>query len=108
MKGFIDLVFCAGGRWYIVDWKSNWLEDYGPAALTAAMQAHRYDLQLRIYAAALRRALAWRMPHDDWQDAFGGVFYLFLRGMKPGRRDGVYFARPTDAELNAFLDGSSR
>jgi exodeoxyribonuclease V beta subunit len=104
MKGFIDLVFCAAGRWYIVDWKSNWLEDYGPQALAAAMQAHRYDLQLRIYAAALRRALAWRMPHDDWQDAFGGVFYLFLRGMKPGRADGVFFARPTPAELDALLD----
>ncbi|WP_126445393.1 exodeoxyribonuclease V subunit beta [Sulfuricystis multivorans] len=104
MKGFIDLVFRANGRWYIVDWKSNWLEDYGPQALAAAMQAHRYDLQLRIYAAALKRALAWREPACDWEASFGGVFYLFLRGMKPGSGAGVFFSRPTVVELEAFLD----
>lgn len=108
MKGFIDLVFRANGRWYIVDWKSNWLEDYGPASLAAAMQAHRYDLQLRIYAAALKRALAWREPACDWETSFGGVFYLFLRGMKPGSGEGMFFARPTAEELETFLDEVAR
>ncbi|MFN4149033.1 MAG: UvrD-helicase domain-containing protein, partial [Rhodocyclaceae bacterium] len=105
MKGFIDLVFRAEGRWYIVDWKSNWLEDYGPASLAEAMRFHRYDLQLRIYAAALKRALAWREPGSDWEATFGGVFYLFLRGMKPGSMQGVYFARPKAADIDGFLDG---
>ncbi|NWG30932.1 MAG: exodeoxyribonuclease V subunit beta [Rhodocyclaceae bacterium] len=105
MKGFIDLVFEAHGRWYIIDWKSNALEDYGPASLVEAMRFHRYDLQLRIYAAALKRALALREPHSDWETAFGGVFYLFLRGMKPGSSEGVFFARPTLAEIENFLDG---
>ncbi|MFN3883540.1 MAG: UvrD-helicase domain-containing protein, partial [Rhodocyclaceae bacterium] len=105
MKGFIDLVFRAEGRWYIVDWKSNWLEDYGPASLAEAMRFHRYDLQLRIYCAALKRALAWREPGCDWEAAFGGVFYLFLRGMKPGSMQGVYFVRPTAADIDGFLDG---
>ncbi|MFN6961815.1 MAG: PD-(D/E)XK nuclease family protein, partial [Rhodocyclaceae bacterium] len=105
MKGFIDLVFRAGGRWYIVDWKSNWLEDYGPASLVEAMRFHRYDMQLRIYCAALKRALAWREAGRDWEEAFGGVFYLFLRGMKPGSMQGVYFARPTAADIDGFLDG---
>ncbi len=103
MKGFIDLVFRHQGRWYIVDWKSNWLEDYGPATLDAAMQAHRYDLQQRIYAAALRRALALREPQQDWEASFGGVFYLFLRGMRPGSTEGIHFSRPTTGEIAEFL-----
>lgn len=108
MKGFIDLVFCHEGRWYIVDYKSNWLgdqaADYGPAPLAEAMRAHRYDLQLLIYAAALKRALALREPGLDWPQCFGGVFYLFLRGMAPGSQNGVYFARPDDAAIDGFLD----
>ena len=103
MKGFIDLVFRHGERWYIVDWKSNWLEAYGPEALDGAMRAHRYDLQARIYAAALHRALAAREPHLDWASGFGGVFYLFLRGMRPGSTDGIHFARPTLGEIAEFL-----
>lgn len=107
MKGFIDLVFRHRGRWYIVDYKSNWLgperADYTAPQLAAAMQQHRYDLQLRIYAAALRRILAWREPQLDWESAFGGVFYLFLRGMAPGSPYGIVFARPTADELAEWM-----
>jgi exodeoxyribonuclease V beta subunit len=110
MKGFIDLVFRHEGRWYIVDYKSNWLgdraEDYGPESLAEAMRQHRYDLQLLIYAAALKRALALREPELDWEDAFGGVFYLFLRGMGPGSANGVHFVRPDAAAIDAFLAGA--
>ncbi len=108
MKGFIDLVFQANGRWYIVDWKSNWLEDYGSAALATAMQTHHYDLQLRIYAAALKRALALRESQHDWETVFGGVFYLFVRGMRPGSTDGVFFVRPAISEIEACLDEAIR
>ena len=103
MKGFIDLVFRHAGRWYIVNWKSNWLEDYGPEGLDAAMRQHRYDLQLRIYAAALKRALACREPGRDWEESFGGVFYLFLRGMAPGTTHGIHFSRPSIDEIDEFL-----
>jgi exodeoxyribonuclease V beta subunit len=107
MKGFIDLVFRRGGRWYIVDWKSNWLgegpDDYAPPRLAEEMRRHRYDLQLRIYAAALKRALTLREPGLDWEAGFGGVFYLFLRGMAPGSANGIHFARPTLDEIAEFL-----
>jgi exodeoxyribonuclease V beta subunit len=113
MKGFIDLVFRHAGRWYIVDYKSNWLgdcaEDYAQPQLAAAMRQHRYDLQLRIYAAALQRALALREPDLDWAECFGGVFYLFLRGMQTAypAGAGVYFARPEDSEIAEFLERSA-
>ena len=104
MKGFIDLVFRHEGRWYIVDYKSNWLgeqaADYTPERLAEVMRAHRYDLQLGIYAAALKRALLLREPDLDWITSFGGVFYLFLRGMGPGSQAGVFFTRPDDALLD--------
>ncbi len=107
MKGFIDLVFRHDGRWYIVDYKSNWLgeqvDDYAPQRLAEVMRTHRYDLQLRIYAAALKRALQLREPGLDWTASFGGVFYLFLRGMGPDTQAGVFFARPDDA----IMDGGT-
>jgi exodeoxyribonuclease V beta subunit len=44
MKGFIDLVCRHQGRYFIVDYKSNYLgpslADYGPEALAACMDSH--------------------------------------------------------------------
>jgi exodeoxyribonuclease V beta subunit len=87
LKGFIDLVFEHGGRFYIVDWKSNWL---GPdrAAYTlenmrGEMTRHHYVLQSHLYVIALHRFLALRKPRYRYAEHFGGVFYLFLRGIDP-------------------------
>ncbi len=68
------------------------------------MRQHRYDLQSYIYAAALKRALALREPQSDWESSFGGVFYLFLRGMGPGSSNGIHFTRPTATEIDGFLE----
>ena len=47
---------------------------------------------------ALRRFLRTRLA--DFSDAqLGGAWYLFLRGMPQA---GVYFARPSDALLDAL------
>jgi exodeoxyribonuclease V beta subunit len=114
MKGYIDLVFAFEGRWYVADWKSNWLgathADYGPERLADVMQAERYDLQSRLYAVALHRHLAARLPDYVFDTHFGGVYYLFVRGMQPanGPRTGVHFARPergTLEQLSARFGG---
>lgn len=106
LRGFIDLVFVADDRYYLVDFKSNWLgphsRDYHPAALDAAMAEHRYDVQAMLYALALHRHLRQTLPDYDPATHFGGVGYLFLRGMAepdatPGQ--GVWFARPDAATL---------
>ena len=105
MKGFIDLVFVHEGRWYVADWKSNWLGGshaaYAPERLAAVMQAERYDLQARLYSLALHRHLAARLPGYAFDTHFGGVYYLFVRGIQPanGPRTGVHFARPEGADL---------
>ena len=108
MRGFIDLVFEYQGRYYLADWKSNWLgpdaTHYDSTRIQRAMAEHRYDLQYLVYAVALHRYLAQRLPQYDYERHFGGVYYLFLRGMAPhtGAGRGVYFARPDAGALAAF------
>jgi len=100
VTGVIDLVFEHDGRFFVADYKSNLLgprfDDYAPAALGSAMLERRYDLQYLLYTLALHRYLGSRLPGYDYERHLGGVFYLFLRGMRPrtGPERGVFFARP--------------
>ncbi len=108
LTGVIDLVFEYQGRFYLADYKSNHLgsrlEDYAPAALAQAMYDRRYDLQSLLYAVALHRYLAQRLPDYRYDAHFGGCYYLFLRAMRPasGPRYGVHFDRPDPERLAAF------
>lgn len=113
LKGFIDLVFRWEGKYYLLDYKSNWLgatpEDYTQQAMAQAMQSHRYDLQYQLYTLALHRYLRHRLADYDYQQHFGGVIYLFLRGVEGGQGDnGIYRTCP-DArfvdELDALFAG---
>jgi exodeoxyribonuclease V beta subunit len=102
LKGFIDLTFEHAGRWYIADYKSNWLGPdasyYGGERLLQALAGEHYYLQYLIYLVALRRFLRQRLA-DYRDDCLGGAFYLFLRGMPEA---GVYFARPDEHLLDAL------
>ncbi len=108
LKGFIDLTFRFEGRYYLLDYKSNYLGDeeeaYHPDRLGEAMLAHRYDLQYQLYALALHRMLKQRIADYDFERHFGGVYYLFARGMTPNHPElGVFHCRPC-AELVEGLD----
>jgi exodeoxyribonuclease V beta subunit len=114
IKGFMDLVFCFEDRFYLVDWKSNDLgsrvEDYGPSDLAMAMAYGFYTLQYLIYTVALNQYLRNRLPGYDYEAHFGGVYYVFLRGVDPakGREFGVFRDRPsaeTVDEWSAMLIG---
>lgn len=108
LKGFIDLVFVHDKRWYLVDYKTNWLgdtyADYTPASLLRSMMSHHYVLQYHLYTLALHRYLSLRIPEFDYARDFGGVYYLFLRGMSPQftERAGVFFDKPELARLHAL------
>ncbi|KUI98508.1 exodeoxyribonuclease V subunit beta [Vibrio sp. MEBiC08052] len=106
LKGFIDLVFEYQGRYYVLDWKSNHLgnqvEDYSPSRLNAAMVEHRYDFQYQIYTLALHRFLASRLVDYTYEQHFGGVYYLFLRGMDGQTSSGVFAHRPKFALISAL------
>ena len=108
MRGFIDLVARRDGRYFIVDYKSNFLgayrEHYNKDELGKVISGHRYDLQYLIYTVALHRFLQSRLgEHYSYQQHFGGVYYLFVRGMSPGSDCGVWFDRPS-ADLVNRLD----
>jgi exodeoxyribonuclease V beta subunit len=106
LKGYIDLVFEHNGRYYVLDYKSNWLgEDdaaYTDERMGEAMLEHRYDLQYALYILALHRLLKARMPEYDYETHMGGAFYLFLRGVSE-QGQGIYADRPPQA-LIAALD----
>jgi exodeoxyribonuclease V beta subunit len=116
LKGFIDLVFEHDGRVYVVDYKTNHLgdhyDDYDAAALREAMSHSHYYLQYHLYALAVHRLLQRQKPGYRYEEHFGGVVYLFVRGLRPGGRghEGVFFERPPIARMNALsavFDGAS-
>ncbi len=118
MRGFIDLVFTYDDQFYIVDWKSNYLgnclEDYSLSSLHSAMQENYYILQYHIYAVALHRYLALRKTDYDYEKHFGGIYYLFIRGIEPQRGSlyGIYYDRPSAERImhlsNYFYDAGQR
>src|SRR5690606_15078711 len=84
MTGKIDLTYGAGGRWFLLDYTSNRLPAYDRASLDAAMAHSEYDLQALIYTVALHRWLRFRLGDGyDYARDFGGVRYLFCRGLDP-------------------------
>ena len=108
VRGSIDLVFRHNGKYYIVDYKSNFLgstlADYNQEALKKEMLHSHYDWQYLIYTLALHRYLQSVVPHYDYARDFGGGFYLFLRGMNGEPQSGVFYDRPS-IELITELDG---
>jgi len=86
MTGLIDLTYRHDGRWYVLDYKSNRLPRYDGPALEAAMAHSEYDLQALIYTLALHRWLRFRLGDAyDYARDFGGIRYLFCRGLDAAR-----------------------
>jgi exodeoxyribonuclease V beta subunit len=108
MKGFIDLLIHAKGKFYIIDWKSNYLGiapcDYSVESMEHEMNAKHYKLQYYIYTTAVIRYLSMRYKGFDYNRNFGGIYYLFLRGLQDGQTTGIYFDRP-NSELVSRFDG---
>ena len=81
LKGFIDLIFEHEGKYYLADYKSNSLVDYGQEAIFDAMAHSHYYLQYLFYSVALHRYLKQRVHDYSWETHIGGAYYLFIRGM---------------------------
>jgi len=112
LVGAIDLLVRRDGRYYLVDWKSNYRGDeaeaYEPPGLQAEMSEHGYHLQLLLYTVAAHRFLRERIANYSYETHFGGVFYLFLRGIRRAwvregaPLPGVYHERPAFQTINAL------
>ena len=108
LNGYIDLVCCHGGSYYVIDYKTNQLgyesTDYSREALVTAMREHNYGLQYWLYTLVVHRYLGLWLPGYSYAEHFGGVMYLFVRGMIPEiDGSGVFCARP-DERLLLELD----
>ena len=118
LTGSMDLVFTApdrGGqeRWWVADWKSNWLGErdqagqplacgprhYGQEAMAKLMRTNHYLLQGHLYLVALHRYLGWRLPGYRASQDLGGYVYVFLRGV-PGP---LAPAAPTETAVPGML-----
>ncbi|GAB3311324.1 UvrD-helicase domain-containing protein [Luteimonas notoginsengisoli] len=90
MTGLVDLTYQHDGRWHVLDYKSNRLPRYHAAALRDAMAHSEYDLQALIYTLALHRWLRFRLGDAsdggayDYARDFGGIRYVFCRGIDLG------------------------
>jgi exodeoxyribonuclease V beta subunit len=109
IKGFIDLFFFAQGRYWVIDWKSNWLAGtaggYTKDAMERAMTQHGYRLQYLLYLVAVMRFLRTRLPEGaDVYEQMGGALYIFIRGVRHGAPagQGVIFDRPHRAVLECL------
>ncbi len=108
MNGYVDLIVEVCGRFYIIDYKSNWLgpdqSAYSAENIALHMTSHKYHLQYLIYCVAVNRYLATRIPNYDYDSHFGGVHYLFLRGMQATTQQSGVFAHRPEKDLIVQLD----
>jgi exodeoxyribonuclease V beta subunit len=111
MHGFIDLIFQVDGKYYVCDYKSSHLgdhySDYNDVAMRHNIEKNHYDLQYLIYALALHRHLKYALADYDPEQHFGGIYYLYLRGMSNQTQHqdcGVYYRQITLAELDQLDD----
>jgi len=108
MRGFIDLVFQLQDSFYVIDWKSNFLgtnvEDYHQEKLATVMSEEYYHLQYLLYTVALDKYLSKQVANYHYKKHFGGVFYLFLRGIDPekGSAFGIYRSRPSEKLIHGL------
>lgn len=107
MNGIMDMFFRWEGKYYILDWKSNYLgsriEDYQGEVLREAMNGNNYHLQYLLYTLAADRYLSARLgSRYQYERDFGGIIYLFLRGVRRGASGGVYTAEVARSTLDTM------
>jgi len=107
MHGFIDLIFEHNDKYYVCDYKSSFLGEqfqaYQYDTMRTNIEHNHYDLQYLIYSLALHRHLSYALDNYDVNKHFGGIYYLYLRGMtddKQHQGKGVYHRKITNDELD--------
>ncbi|WP_348945174.1 exodeoxyribonuclease V subunit beta [Chitinibacter sp. FCG-7] len=108
LNGVVDLVFEWQGQYFIADYKSNHLgdalADYMPEALVEVMADAHYYFQYLLYTCAWHRFMQLRKGEQyDYERDFGGVVYLFIRGMSSqAMNNGAYIDKPPVGLIEAL------
>lgn len=107
ITGEIDVLFEHHGEIWVADWKTNVAESYGSDRLRRLV-AEQYALQVKLYAIAAVKMLGIS-DEETYRERFGGVLYLFVRGMSEraepadeSRQGGVAEVTPDWEELVAY------
>lgn len=109
LQGFIDLVFRWDQKYYFIDYKTNWLGEnyiaYNQLNIEKEMIKKCYTLQYQLYTLALHRFLKYRIASYNYKKDFGGIYYLFIRGINASKyNNGIYFIRPLSSIFIKKLD----
>ena len=108
MNGKIDLFFECKEKYFVLDWKSNFLgstlDAYSKEKLNEAMNENNYHLQYLIYTLAAKKYLESRLPDFNYEKDFGGVIYVFLRGVRAESETGFFVCKPS-LQLIEKLEG---
>ncbi|WP_367680143.1 3'-5' exonuclease [Buchnera aphidicola] len=117
LTGFVDLVIFSNKKYYILEYKSNWLGNdntfYSKKNIKKEIIKHRYDIQSLLYIIAVNRYLSNKIKKYDFNKNFGGFYFLFIRGMyleknQNNKNDGIYHFLPEKKyidELDNFFKG---
>jgi exodeoxyribonuclease V beta subunit len=68
------------------------------------MKADHYILQYHIYLVALNKYLSLRVPNYKYSTHFGGVYYLFLRGLNKNGREGIFYDAPEERMIGEMTE----
>ena len=99
LNGFIDLLFRRDdGRYCLLDWKSDSLsETFTSYADVDSLKSHvdeAYAIQRVLYSHGLIMWLKGFYPElseeEIFSQYFGGIYYVFLRGCRQGKGNGIY------------------
>ncbi len=108
LNGVIDLIFNFNNKYYIVDFKTNWIDyhysSYNYKNMLKLMCKNRYDIQYQIYCLALHKFLKMKYKNYSYKNNFGGIYYIFLRGIFLDTNNksltGIYFIKPKYELIN--------
>lgn len=107
MTGFVDLLFRKDNRYFIIDWKTNYLgataNSYNHAQIHASMLHSHYFLQYHIYSVALHLYLSKIIPNYDYNTHFGGIAYIYVRGRNQDK--GIYTDKPSQSLIDDLARG---
>ncbi len=108
LNGIIDLIFLYNNKYYIIDYKSNWIghdyKFYNEYNLINEICNHRYDIQYQLYTVALHNYLKNKIYNYNYINNFGGIYYIFLRGLYLNKynysKTGIFYIKPNFKLIN--------
>ncbi|QCI21739.1 exodeoxyribonuclease V subunit beta [Buchnera aphidicola (Hyadaphis tataricae)] len=108
LTGFIDLVLFWNDKYYIIDYKSNWIGKndncYSYDHIKKEMIKKRYDIQYQIYTIAVHQYLKTKIKKYNYEKHFGGILYIFLRAIHNKKHNGVFYVLPKFKMIERLID----